>query len=260
MRFIRYIFQLFLINIKKETFFRLSFILKLIGKSSWVITTFVFFKIIFKGSNTIAGWDEGQILILLGTSGIIYSVFSFLCFNGAGSLSGLVRNGTIEIFLLKPIPAPIFLLFRFASIPDIISVIVPLSVFITGVSKSGFLGVINILLWSLSSVISFFIYTSLHFLLGLLAFKFIQINPLFFILSDFADLAKYPYKIFPLFLQRLFLYIIPILLITNYPVLVYFGEYHLIFIQILILLVFIILIKLLFPLARKSYQGAGTYV
>lgn len=259
MRFIRYLLQLFIINVKKETFFRFSFLLKLIGKCSWVITAFIFFKIIFLRTRTIAGWDEGRVLLLLGTSGIIYSFFGFLCKDGAGSISSLVRNGTIEIFMLKPIPAPIFLLFRYVAIPDIVGIIVPFSIFITGIFKSGFNGSLNILLYLFSVGISFFILTSLHFLLGLLAFKFVQINPLFYILSDFADLGKYPYKIFPLFFQRFFLYIFPILLITNYPVLVYFGKFNLIFEQMIILLIFLTLIKLFFPIARKSYQGSGSY-
>ena len=259
MRILRYIFKLFILNLKKESFFRSSFIMDLIGNIFWVLIYFLFFKIIFSNVKSIGDWNESLIYILLGSSGIIFSLFSALCNYGAGSISSLVRNGTIEIFLLKPVPAPLFILFRFASISHLLSLIPPSIIFIYGVSNYGNFHILNFILYLISIFISFFIYSLLHLLFGLLAFKFVEVTPLFFILGDFADLGKYPYLIFPKALQLFFFYIIPILLITNFPVLVYTGKYYFLILQMLVLFILILLIYILFPIGRKIYQGTGTY-
>lgn len=259
MRMLKYLVYSISLRLRNEMMFRMSFFLKLLGKISYILVYFLFFDVIFSHTGNIGGWNKGMVYMLLGTTGIIFSLFSALSNMGAASIMELVRKGGIEFILLKPLPAPFFILFRFASASDLISTAVPLGIFIYGLILYSKFTILGLFLWVISVIFSFFLYSTLHLLLGLLSFKFIRISGFYWMLADFADLGKYPYSIFPYWFGKFLLYFLPVLLISNYPVLILTGRFHLLFIQIAVLSFFLILLKFLFPIALRSYQGAGTY-
>ncbi len=259
MRMLKYLIYSISLRLRNEMMFRVSFFLKLLGKISYILIYFLFFDIIFSHTKYIGGWDKGMIYMLLGTAGIIFSLFSALSSMGAANIMELVRKGGIEFMLLKPLPAPFFILFRFASASDLISIAVPLWIFIYGIILYSKFTILGLFLWMISVILSFFLYSTMHLLLGLLSFKFIRVSGLYWMLADFADLGKYPYSIFPNWFGKFLLYFLPVLLISNYPVLILTGKLHLLLIQIAVLSSFLLLLKFLFPVALRSYQGAGTY-
>lgn len=259
MGILRFIFASIVLRFKNQVIFRGSFFLKFLGEIAYIVIYFLFFQIIFAHTESIGGWNKGMVFMLIGSAGIVFSIFSALANAGAASIMQLVRKGGIELMFLKPLPAPFFILFRFASIADLLGLFVPLGVFIYGLRIYGSINFISLILWIFSILISFFIYSSLHLLLGLLSFRFIRISGLYWMLGDFADLGKYPNTIFPLFLRNFLLYFLPVLMVSNFPVLIYVGRYHLLFVQIMLLALFVTLLLIFFPIARRVYQGAGTY-
>jgi ABC-2 type transport system permease protein len=259
MKELKFILTQLKIRFRNLTIFRTSFFLEFLGKVSWVIVYIIFYKIVFTFANSIGGWNGPSLQMLVGTAGIIFGLFSTFCGYGSGSISHLVRRGSLDFYLTKPLSTPIIILFRFADIPSLFSIIPSIFIFYLGLNAYGFPGILSLSLWLLSVILSFLIYSFLHFLLGLLSFKYVNLPALTWIIYDIADYGKYPYKIFPLIIQKLLLYVIPILLVTNFPVLILRGEYNLIILQIALLSVQLFLIRLLFPLAFKAYQGAGTY-
>ncbi|MDI6850351.1 MAG: ABC-2 family transporter protein [bacterium] len=259
MKELKFILTQLKIRFRNLTIFRTSFLLEFLGKTSWVIGYIIFYKIVFTFANNIGGWDGPSLQMLVGTAGVVFGLFSTFCNYGSGNISNLVRKGNVDFYLTKPISAPFIILFRYANIPSLFSIIPSLFVFYLGLNASGFKGISNLLLWHVSVILSFFIYSFLHFLLGLLSFKYVNLPALTWIIYDLAEYAKYPYKIFPVILQKLLLYVIPILLVTNFPVLILEGEHELLIVQITVLTVQILLIRILFPLASRAYQGSGTY-
>ena len=259
MSLLMYVLKAILIRFRRESVFRGSFLLRILGKASYVIVYYIFFDVIFGSMEGIGGWDRGSVFMLVGTSGLVLGLSQSLFGRGAVGLSELVRRGGVEMFLTRPLPAGFFMLFREPSISDLLSLPVSLMVLIHGMQMTPGRPPGSFFLYGLFLVISVAIYSQLHLFLGLFAFKFVRLSAIFWWLSDFSDYARYPYRIFPVAFRIVFLYIIPVLALSNVPVMVYLGDYSLVAPFLAFPMFFAFLLRFLFRRALRWYEGTGTY-
>ncbi len=259
MSLLMYVLKAISVRLKREAVFRASFLFRVLGKASYVIVYYVFFNVFFGSVEGIGGWDKGVVFMLVGTSGLVLGFSQSLFGRGAVGLSELVRKGGVEMFLIKPLPAGLFMLFREPSISDLLSLPVSLMVLIHGMQMAPGRPPGSFFLYGLFLVVSVAIYSQLHLFLGLLAFKFVRLSAIFWWLSDFSDYARYPYRIFPVAFRIVFLHIIPVLALSNVPVMVYLGDYSLVAPFLAFPMFFAFLLRFLFRRALRWYEGTGTY-
>ncbi|MEO0284119.1 MAG: ABC-2 family transporter protein, partial [candidate division WOR-3 bacterium] len=86
----------------------------------------------------------------------------------------------------------------------------------------------------------------------------IEVYNLYYIIYDFYEFAKYPEKIYKGIFRKIFITIIPVIILSNYPVKFLLKErnFFFLFYQILILLIFYLIFKFMWIRGLKRYEGA----
>lgn len=93
-------------SLVRDMTFRLNFLIDAVTSMAWVFMNVGFYVLIFSytpeiGSNT--GWEKYQFFLFLGTGLLVNSLVQAFFMTNADDFSELVRTGTLDFALLKPI-------------------------------------------------------------------------------------------------------------------------------------------------------------
>ncbi len=86
--------------------FRANFLIDMISSIAWVFINLAFYTLIFHYTPAIgahSGWEKYQFFLFLATSLLINSLVQALFMTNADELSEMVRTGSLDFALLKPI-------------------------------------------------------------------------------------------------------------------------------------------------------------
>jgi ABC-2 type transport system permease protein len=93
-------------SLVRDMSFRTNFVLECLSSMSWAMMNFVLFKIIYQFTDSIGkgtGWGEAEFFIFLGTIWIINSLIQTFVMVNASEFSEMIRTGSLDFALLKPI-------------------------------------------------------------------------------------------------------------------------------------------------------------
>ena len=93
-------------SLVRDMTFRANFLIDTISSISWVMINLAFYTLIFQYTPAIGvgtGWEKYQFFLFLSTALLINSLVQALFMTNADELSELVRTGTLDFALLKPI-------------------------------------------------------------------------------------------------------------------------------------------------------------
>lgn len=220
--------------------------------------TFIFFEIIYRNVNSIAGWSKGEVFVLSGMVLLLQNIYATFTGTGAVILSFIIRYGRLEKYLLRPFPTPFLIAFRNLNFHEIYRIFPNFFLIIHGFKISGVKFNPLFIIFAISSfILSYLIYLLMNFILSELAFWFTEVNNLFWITYDFYEFAKYPEKIYKGIFRKIFITILPFILLANYPTLLLLGKGNLYFIlhQFSLFLLFFIISNLLWKKGIKKYEG-----
>ncbi len=86
--------------------FRWNFLLDCVSSTSWVFMNLGFYLLIFRYANEIGagtGWGKYEFFVFLSTTMFVNSIVQALFMPSAEELSELIRTGSLDFALLKPI-------------------------------------------------------------------------------------------------------------------------------------------------------------
>jgi ABC-2 type transport system permease protein len=93
-------------SLVRDMTFRGNFLIQTISSMSWVFMTLGFYVLIFRYTPMIGagtGWGKYQFFLFLSTTLLINSLVQAFFMENAHELSELIRTGTLDFALLKPI-------------------------------------------------------------------------------------------------------------------------------------------------------------
>ena len=93
-------------SLVRDMSFRVNFILQCLTSVSWAMMNFGLFKIIYQFTDSIGkgtGWGEPEFFVFLGTIWIINSIIQTFVMANATEFSEMIRTGSLDFALLKPI-------------------------------------------------------------------------------------------------------------------------------------------------------------
>ncbi len=259
MRSIKTIFKFLSLKFQAHMAFRTDVVFEILTGIFISAFTFIFFEVIYSYVETIGGFDKGKIYILTGTVYLMANLYRTFFGSGIFTLSTLVRYGRLEKYLIRPLDPKILVALREPRFDTLYRLPSYFALFIYGFYLTKTLpSITNFLLYIISLIISFFIYLFLHYNLTLLTFWIIEVYNLYYIIYDLYEFSKYPEKIYKGLFRTFFITIIPVIILSNYPVKFLFGEgkaEYLIY-QIILLTVFFFIFILMWKKGIKRYEGA----
>lgn len=205
-----------------EMAFRSNFLIKLLVEVVWLAMMLVFYGTVFRQTNDIAGWTQWQFLCFLGCyfalEGVIETFFLVNC----NEFTNLVRNGDLDLYLLKPIDEQFLVSCRKVDWSTMPNFLMGMGLIVIGLSHLGWpVEWKHLVLFPVFFLCGVALAYSFLLMLMSTAVWLIRNQSLMELWWLCTTLMRYPRKIFqgpvgdPM--KWIFTFILPILLVVNIP-------------------------------------------
>lgn len=194
----------------------------------WMFSLVLFLKLIYLNTNAVAGWTEGEMFILVGTYSTLRGITDTLFYSNLSQLPDLMRLGTMDFVLLRPVNSQFFMSLRYVALDNVGQFVGAVALLLYGISRNHMsitaAGVAGYIFLMLCAVVIFY---SVSLLLMTLSFWLVRIENLFVLLETGFSLARTPIDVFrtfgpaPIFV---FTYIFPVAFLAAMPVKALFGR------------------------------------
>lgn len=240
--------------------FRNSLMIVISGRADFFLWTLVhifelyiniqFFQIIFLRTASIGGWNIYQVLVLLGFMELTIALGSLTFYPMMYRFAKMIRQGELDWKLVKPIDVQFLVSIPWVDISDSMSIVTGTILMGYGLSHLTTLFLPNIFVFLLDLFLVMMIMYSFIVLMLCLAFKSPNISYIEYFFWNIQWLGRYPATVFKGAVHFIFMFIVPVGLISTVPVQTLFGQFNLT--HFLITLFYAVV---LFILSRKVFLG-----
>ncbi|RRD64009.1 ABC transporter permease [Fretibacterium sp. OH1220_COT-178] len=186
----------------------------------WTAMYVIFINVVFAHTKEINGWNKVQMLMLTFQGGLMDSTFTFLIVPGLRRLPDMVNTGALDFVLLKPINKRFNISCSEFDIPQIKNIALNAGGIAWCLSRLEIsptpAGAATYLLLSLNGFLSIY---SIMFLLMSLSFWFVRMDIVMGIGSELITVGNKPMTIYPQAVQKILIFVIPLLVCFNFPIL-----------------------------------------
>lgn len=206
------------LNAVLELQYRANFISSVLATLFWIATALLTLALFFRHTTRLGGWDYWEVVVLLGVFNTLTGVIESVLRPGIGELADDVRSGALDLVLVRPADAQLFVSFRRLDLWRVSDIVL-------GLALSGYA------LWRIGHVPT--IWQSAAFLVALaaaavvvyaiwvalmsLAFWFVAVENLSVLFDAVYEGARYPVSAYPGALRFVFVYLLPIAWATTVP-------------------------------------------
>lgn len=173
----------------------------------------------------LGGWNWPELALLFSFQLLAYAMGASVSFTQLRDLEELVRLGTLDALLTKPINTWAYLIFSGLNIGYAGHIILAIPVLVWALIAAQVDWSVGTTLFFIGSLLSATMVTgSVITMIGATALIWVRSNHLFAIFFGFWELTRYPLNIFPSGIQVVMLTIVPLAYISAVPVAVLLGK------------------------------------
>lgn len=261
MRYLR-VYRSFWINcLSRAMEFRAQFFAAIIGYLIWTGVSLVFIQAVFGHVGAVSGWTQAEMWVLYGT----YVIIESLCYGLLGPnmfrFSTMVRDGTLDMVLTKPLNSQFFLSARYIDVNGVLNCVPGAALLWLGLSRVGHSP--NFLQWTLwlsLLVCGFVMAYSLWFAFVTCSIWAVKLEGIAVVFDPMMQIARFPVQVYPRRLQPLLTIFIPVAFMTTYPAQALLGRGGLATLAAAIVLagLFLLLAAQFFQFALRYYSSASS--
>ncbi|MCL1935232.1 MAG: ABC-2 family transporter protein [Defluviitaleaceae bacterium] len=259
-RYIKLFKAILKINLKNIMVYRANFFLNLVDSLVWFVITIIFFNSIFNILNNINDWNIYEIYILIGISELIKSLIFIFFINNLPYIPTLVNRGTLDYILTKPVNSQFLLSARKLDLGNIGNIVPSIFLIIFAHLQIGQnISVISILYFFILLIFSFLLSYSIWFILMTLSIWFTKVDNAHELFLGVMPLMRYPASIYQGVSRIVFIFVFPIILISNVPAYALLNRFEIFSTLILLVyaIIFFIISIFFWKFALKYYSSAG---
>jgi len=248
------------LNVAEELQYRANFVASVLGTVFYMATALLTLSLFFRHTSQLGGWGYWEIVVLLGVFNALTGVIEAVLRPGIGQLAGEVRNGELDLVLVKPVDAQGFVSFRRLDIWRFADVVL-------GLALAGYAlyrlhhvpSIAQLAAFALTLVAAAVVVYAIWVLLMSLAFWFVTVENIAVLFDAMFEGARYPVSAYPGALRFLFVYLIPIAWTTTVPASALTGRLRpaLALVAALVAAVTFALARVVWRVALRRYAGAS---
>lgn len=185
-----------------------------------VVWTFFFVMIllvIYSRTDSVAGWDRGDAMVLAATTFLLEALTSAFFFS-LMEIPGHVRQGTLDFIITKPVDTQFWISMRKFNFDQIGTLLAGIGMVIGGVILSH--ASTNPAQWLAYWVLVFaslMIFYAFNLMLMTLGVWLVRVENLWVLGECIVQVARYPMDIYSGALQRVFVYFVPLGFLATIP-------------------------------------------
>jgi len=206
------------VNIQMAVAYRADAIVNILLNIMWLGWELLTLSIIFSNTETIGGWGFGELIALLGVFRLVNSMMFALIWPNTEKFNQSIRDGSMDYTILQPVNSMFLVTFSRITIWRIWDLALAAALIVIGVNLSGDLvtplHILTFILLALSGVIVIY---SLWIVLISLTFWFTKFDNNVTLLHALLDAGRYPATVYPVWLQIIVTFLIPVAVATTVP-------------------------------------------
>ncbi|MFA5838153.1 MAG: ABC-2 family transporter protein [Bellilinea sp.] len=204
---------------KRVLVYRVNFLILIIGNLFWFIFSILFFQILFAQIPAIGGWTLNEVIFLLCVNQIVIGFYDTFIKANLERLPSRIREGSLDFDLVKPVDPIFWLTFQRVQISSMFSLALPAFILVRLLLTH------SIVIPNSTAIFLFFLMlfgaVVLRFVVGVLiaslAMRFISVQSLFSLQSEFFQYSGYPTSIYSKGAKLFFTFGIPVIMLANFP-------------------------------------------
>lgn len=248
-------------SLVREMEFRANFWAKVLFNLLWLGFFLATLKIIYRHTEAIAGWTEPEALVLAATLYFLDALITTLFYFGLSELPTMVRQGTLDFVLFKPVDPQFWLSLRRVNLDQLGSLMVAVLLGIYALVSLGYMPPLaNILLYVGMVAMGVLMFYSFHFMMMTLSIWLVRVENLWVLSDVFAQIGRFPTDVFDAVLRRVFTYVLPVAFLATIPAKALLGKASGGFLLFATAwaLTFFIASRLFWKFALRSYTSASS--
>jgi ABC-2 type transport system permease protein len=248
-------------SLMQQLEYRANFVIGIAAESAWLASKLIYSFIVHRTGTTVGGLSPDEITLFIGTFIILTAIYTGMFMMNFFYIPWRVQTGDLDLMVVKPISTQFHLTMRevdFAiPIPNIIGGFITLGISWSRLGlEAGFVQIMTYACLIISGTVLTY---SIFLLPYLLSFWTVKVRAITEIADRMWDFNNMPMQIYGKWMQRVGIFVIPVFVIANFPVMALFDNLprlYLIWGVVFPLLLFV-LVKFVFDFAIKRYSSAG---
>ena len=205
-------------SVIRSMMFRFDFLMWALVELFWMGVNVALVSVIYRHTDNIGGWNEYEMLLLIGTSMVIQRLLMGFFWSNLFELSRNVRNGNFDFFLAQPGNVLFMVSSRKIDLDSLSNVFVAASVVIYAVIQLHLqIDAATVAIYLAMLFAGLVIHYSIIVLVVSLSFWIIKTDGIegsYFTLTEFSRL---PREIFRGLVNVIFVYALPVVIVSNVP-------------------------------------------
>ncbi len=242
--------------------YRANFITGLAMEGGYLFAKMLYIIVIYRAGVSINGLSPDEILVFVGTYVIVTGFYAGLFMMNLFGISNHIREGTLDLYITKPVSLQFILTLRRSDISLLILDVIAGSVMvIIGWSRLATpISVLNLAGFTGYMLCGTIVGYALFLLPQLLSFWFVNTKAISGTVDSFWDFNNMPMGIYNKLVQRIGVFILPIFVVTNFPALFILGKLSTVYAiwGIAAPIIFMALTRLVWHFAVRRYSSASS--
>ena len=205
--------------IRRDTIYRFNFFVSMFTVVFGYVANILFYYFVYDyGVESISGWNNYQVYILLATVWIVDSIFGGMFFFNLIRIPMKVKNYDLDGLLTKPVNPVFMLSLRQFDLGLFSGLFFGAAFLIYAVIKGGFsVGFGTVLGYLLLVCCAVLLLFSVLFIMVTFSLKFVRIQGLIQMFWTLMEVGKNPHSLYPAALKTVFILLVPSIIIYNFP-------------------------------------------
>ena len=213
------IYKLLLRNsLIREMSFKANFLLWLVTELLWFFGQLVFVNVLFLYTDRIGSWTKWEVVLLIGTHQMISQIFQAFCYVNVAALPELVRTGRLDLMLLLPVDAQFAVSTRQFGLDNLVNAGVGIGFVVFSLGKLGVVpGPVRVVCYGIAVLLGSAVHYSVMFCLAVLSFWIVRAQGLIYGYFNLVNISRYPAEVFGGLFRWIFTWVIPVVVVANFP-------------------------------------------
>ncbi len=218
MRRILAVYKVFLTSsLVRELEFRANFIAKIVQNMVWVGWFLMVLLVVYRNTDSVAGWGKGEGFVLGATTFLLSAVHG-LFFRSMLEIPDMIRKGTLDFVLTKPVDSQFWASTRRFNFDQIGSFVAGSLMLWYGLAQFGqatsvlqWLGFVSLFVSALA------LFYSMNAVFMITSVWFVRVDNLWVLSETSLDISRFPIDIFTASVQRALIYFLPLAFLATMP-------------------------------------------
>ena len=249
------------VNIQMSLAYRADTLVSILLNLMWLGWELLSLSIVFSNTQTIGGWGFGELIALLGVFRLINTLMIVLIWPNTERFNQSIRDGSMDYTLLQPVNSLFLVTFSRITVWRLWDLVLAAILITWGINMSGKVAApLHLMTFMLLTVSGAIIIYSLWIVLIALTFWFTKFDNNVTILHALLDAGRYPATVYPVWLQIIVTFIIPIAVATTVPLQALRGDLDIgrVLMFLAIGIVSFLVASRVWKAGLKQYSGASS--